>query len=255
MAITLTDTHCHLDFEPLSSYRDFVFRSCAAKGVTRFLVPATDVNNWGAIQSLAESVPAVYYALGLHPAYCGVHIDAHLDLLDAALTASNSKLVALGEAGLDRRFDQAHFQQALFEAQLALASKHRLPMIIHSLGRHQQVAKLLASSSGVRGVVHAFSGGYQEAKLLVDQGLLLGVGSVICRGSKKTRDAISRLPVDALLLETDAPDMYLPRSKSRIGTPLDCLAILEELADLLAMDRLDLAEKLERNCELLFFEG
>ena len=248
----LCDTHCHLDLEPLKSYLPFVLKSSSAQGVNKFIVPGVTKDAWSSIQSLACSHPEVFYALGLHPAVIDQHCVSDLNELSERIRADSNKCVAVGEIGLDRRYANEGQQERLFCLQLELARDLGKPVIIHSVGRHQRVLDLLKTVPGVHGVIHAFSGSAEQANQYVGLGFMLGAGSLVLR-SKKTRDAFKSVPLSVILLETDSPDMFLPTSSSRCGSPLDLLVILQELAAIhgLAVD--EAARAFQENCEKLFF--
>lgn len=253
MARGLCDTHCHLDLEPIRSNLSFVLDSSKACGVDRFIVPATTRKSWSSIEVLADQHSEIYFAQGLHPAFIDTHLPEDIVCLEEMLKRRHLKCLAVGEIGLDRRYAQEVRQEELFRAQLYVAKACCLPVIIHSVGRHDRVLEILNEASGVHGVVHAYSGSKEQAMRFVELGFKLGAGSLLLR-SRKTRDAFQFVPLDSILLETDSPDMYLPSSRSRCGTPLDLLVILRELCALRGLDMDFAAEALQQNCEKLFFQ-
>lgn len=253
MARGLCDTHCHLDLEPLRSYLPFVLASSHARGVSRFIVPATTRNSWAPIAALADRYSEIYFAQGLHPAFIDVHESEDIAFLEEMLKHRHLKCLAVGEIGLDRRYPQETRQEEFFRMQLEVAKASGLPVIIHSVGRHHRVLEILNELSGVHGVVHAYSGSKEQAMKFVELGFKLGAGSLLFR-SRKTRDAFQTVPLDSILLETDSPDMYLPSSKSRCGSPLDLIFVLRELCNLRGLDMEFAAEFLQKNCEKLFFQ-
>lgn len=253
MARGLCDTHCHLDLEPIRSHLSFVLDSSKACGVDRFIVPATTRKSWSSIEGLGDQYPEIYFALGLHPAFIDKHAPEDVVCLEEMLKRRHLKCLAVGEIGLDRRYAQEVRQEELFRAQLEVAKASRLPVIIHSVGRHDRVLEILNEVSGVHGVVHAYSGSKEQAVRFVEQGFKLGAGSLLLR-SRKTRDAFQVVPLDSILLETDSPDMYLPSSSSRCGSPLDLLIVLRELCALRGLDVDFAAGVLQQNCEKLFFQ-
>lgn len=254
MVAELCDTHCHLDMEPLRSYLPFVLDSSAAQGISSFVVPAVSAENWSCVESLSQQYPQIFYGLGLHPAFIDQHSLADVQLLADKLKQSRRQCVALGEVGLDRRYPNDRFQESLFVQQLELAREYSLPVIIHSVGRHNRVLELLKTVSGVRGVIHAYSGSKEQAMQFVDAGMYLGAGSLVLRSAKTSR-AFESVPLNAILLETDSPDMYLPSSSSKCGSPIDLLLVLRELAALRGVSVELAAQAFQENCEKLFFSG
>ena len=177
------------------------------------IVPAIEVDRFERVLDLARRHDALYAALGLHPIVIEHHLDEHLDVLDAALQTRENKLVAMGEIGLDLYRDNPQFerQQTILDAQLRLAKRHDLPVILHSRRTHDKLAMHLKRIDLPRkGVVHGFSGSLQQAQRFIELGYKIGVGGTITYPrASKTRDVMAQLPLSALLLETDAPDMPL----------------------------------------------
>lgn len=249
-----TDTHCHLDFKIYEACLPFVLRSARAKGVSRFVIPSIAKDNWGLVRSLVKAHSGLDYALGLHPVFHARHKAEHLQDLERALIDKDSACLAIGEIGLDARAGADGKQYALFTEQLSIARRVGLPVIIHSVRSHAKVLAALKAHGIVKGVIHAFSGSYEEAKAFVAQGFFLGVGSVICRSSGgKTIEAFKKLPSDALVLETDSPDMYLPGNKSMLGTPLDIERIYKRLCEHRNASHDELFVQIERNVDALFY--
>ncbi|KZZ62577.1 MAG: TatD family hydrolase [Oleiphilaceae bacterium] len=255
MAVRLIDTHCHLNFPPLRQNIATLIEQAHSNGVVGFVVPATNSSDWKELLGLSEKYPEIMHvALGVHPCFISQESLSN-DLLSDQLQALSKHFIAIGECGLDARFDNLEQQLNIFEMQLELAGKLDKPVIMHSVRRHQEVLDLVKKCGLHWGVVHAFSGSYEQAKQFVDQGLHLGVGGVIKRNKGKTYDAFKRMPVDALLIETDSPDMYLPGNPERQGSPLDILEILSELSEMKQLDKESLADALQNNCQKLFFSS
>lgn len=254
MRRVFTDTHCHLDSHVFKECLPFVLGSARAKGVERFIVPSVSRDAWGAVLALSKNIGGVTFALGLHPVFLAQHRLQHLVELERLLALSSESCVAVGEIGLDARIGELDSQHEYFSEQLSIAVRFDLPVIVHSVRSHAAVLKALKFGGNSRGVIHAFSGSYAEAKAFVDQGFYLGIGSVICRSrAGKTYEAIRKLPVDALLLETDSPDMYLPTSPSKLGSPLDIIQIYSRLCEIKELNREELSFQIECNVDSLFF--
>lgn len=249
----LVDTHCHLDFAVFDD--DFAGRlkQWQGQGLERYLVPAVNAANWSAVRSLAHHYPSIFYALGIHPCFLRGVTDKALDDLAVLLAQPDVSLVALGEIGLDGRFADTSKQMEIFEAQLLLAKKFALPVIIHSVKTHNEVLRLAKKHQITQGVIHAFSGSYEQAMAFVELGFCLGAGSVLCyEKARKTRAAFAKIPAEAILLETDAPDMVLPVAQKGQGQPSDARVILRDLALLRESDENSLAEVLWQNAERCF---
>lgn len=252
------DTHCHLDFAQFAGRLTHHLSDWQRLGIERYVVPAVDRDSWGPLQALAARHDACSIALGLHPCFLSRHADEDdLQALDALLVSSlaseASRVVAVGEIGLDYRQDEVARQRVLFEAQLNCAAEHNLPVIVHSVRAHADVFRLI-KRTGVRGgVVHAFAGSYEQAAQFVSLGFKIGVGSIICFDrAVKTRKAIAKLPLTALVLETDSPDMVLPNRKKGSGSPADLMRIFEILCAVRAESAVEIELALFANSKQVF---
>jgi TatD DNase family protein len=206
-----TDTHCHLDAPEFDADRAAVVARARAAGVVRLVLPAVAVANFGAVRALAQAHDAVY-ALGIHPLYVGRAAEADLERLHQALQAQRGdpRLVAVGEIGLDHfvpGLDRAK-QERFYLAQLTLAREAGLPVILHVRRSADALLKGL-SRIGVRGgIAHAFNGSAVQASHFVALGFKLGFGGAMTHErALQIRRLASTLPEQALVLETDAPDI------------------------------------------------
>lgn len=214
-AMKLIDTHCHFDVEDFDADRAEVAARTLAAGVDTVVIPGYVARLWDKLFSVCEAfeAPRLLPAPGLHPCYVREHEEAHLARLDALL--ATRACVAVGEIGLDYFLDDIKSpelkqkQQDFFRAQLALAEKHGKPVILHVRKAHQDVIHILQSVKfRGGGIVHAYSGGIEEARHYVKQGFRLGIGGPLTYDqSKRLRSVVSDMPLEALVLETDAPDM------------------------------------------------
>ncbi|UXY16618.1 TatD family hydrolase [Chitiniphilus purpureus] len=203
----LIDSHCHLDAAEFDDDRDQVVRRALAAGVAQLLVPAVTAATFAATLATRERYGCAV-ALGLHPLYEAGHRDAHLAQL-AALVAQ-ARPVAVGEIGLDffvPGLDAAR-QVAFFEAQLRLARDFDLPVIVHIRRSQDQVLKYLRKWGVRGGIAHAFNGSRQQADAFLKLGFKLGFGGAMTYGgSQRIRRLAAELPLEAIVLETDAPDI------------------------------------------------
>lgn len=253
---TFIDTHCHLDFSEFSIDFDRRLARWHAEGVRAFVVPAVSPENWEQVLRLSEQHSSIFPALGIHPYFLNQCGDDALASLERSLKRYHDRLVALGEIGLDARFDNLPEQQVIFEAQLELAKEYDLPVIVHAVKAHTQVYASLRTTRIAKGVIHAFSGSLQEAQNYTSLGFLLGVGSVICYSrAAKTRATIKSLPLDVLVLETDSPDMVLPGSIKGEGEPSDLVSIFSALCELREESPSELAKALNANAVAVFGHG
>ncbi|MCH7377558.1 TatD family hydrolase [Aeromonas sp. MR19] len=231
----LIDTHCHLDFPVFDPDRAALLAECRQLGVGEYIIPAVGEENWARVMALAEQYPGITYGLGIHPWYVGTQTQGALTRLQVLLAARPPGLVAVGECGLDLRSQvPQEGQLAWFEAQIRLAMEHELPLIVHSVRANDTVAKILRRFKPARGgVIHAFSGSLHQAEVFWQLGFRLGIGGVISyERANKTREAIRDMPLEALLLETDAPDMPLQGLQGIPNTPANLPKIAQLLAEL-----------------------
>lgn len=248
------DTHCHFDFPPFCGDETQSIQRAALAGVRRIIVPAVEAERFERVLALANGHPQLLAALGLHPVAIARHDDQGLALLEHYLRQAPARLVAIGEIGLDDYIDRPLMERqiALLDAQLQLAKRYDLPVILHSRRTHDRLAMILRRHQlPSTGVVHGFAGSYEQALAFTKLGYYLGVGGTITYArANKTRQAMARLPLTRLLLETDAPDMPVsgfqgqPNRPERLRITFEALCQLrpeppELIADTLYRNSLD----------------
>jgi TatD DNase family protein len=233
--LTWVDTHCHLDASEFDADRDEVRHQALQAGVTQCLFPAVEAANFDAVRLLAHrhNAPRDVYALGIHPLYTPAAIEAHLQQLDAALQQhrNDPQLVAVGEIGLDGFVPEINSneawdkQQHFYRAQLKLARQHQLPVVLHVRRSVDALLKGLRDITVKGGIAHAFNGSLQQAQAFIEMGFKLGFGGALTfdRALQLHRLA-TRLPLTAIVLETDAPDipphwLYTPAEQRAQGVP------------------------------------
>ena len=254
------DTHCHLDAAEFDADREAVREAARQVGVTRCVIPAVHAGHWPDVAQLAERHGDAY-ALGIHPLYVPQAQEADLLALDHALTErrDDPRLVAVGEIGLDFFVpelctpDMRERQWFFYTAQLKLAQKHGLPVILHVRRSADLLLKGLRQCPVVSGIAHAFNGSSQQAKAFVDMGFVLGFGGTLTyERSLQLRRLACELPLSALVLETDAPDippqwLYQTAEQRALGaaqgrnSPAELPRIAQVLAGLRGVPLADLA--------------
>ena len=225
------DTHCHLDAPEFGAEMPVIRARAAERGVALCVIPAVAVFNFGTVRELAR-VQGDAYALGIHPLCTGDAQVSDLEALEAELSLhrGDPRLVAVGEIGLDYFVagldsdKQAHF----FHTQLQLARKHDLPVLIHVRRSVDKVLKHLRQTAGGRpwrGIAHAFNGSEQQANACIEIGLKLGFGGAVTfERALQLRRLAATLPLDSLVMETDAPDIqphwiYRTQAQRAAGAP------------------------------------
>ncbi|WP_211313933.1 TatD family hydrolase [Brenneria roseae] len=250
------DTHCHFDFPLFYDNCLVSLQLAAAAGVERIIIPAVASRHFERVLTLARSHSPLYSALGLHPLYISRHADADLTQLAANLQQKPEKLVAVGEIGLDLYMQEPQFERQcmMLEAQLKLAKQYDLPVILHSRRTHDRLAQLLRRVDVPRtGVVHGFAGSLEQAQAFIRLGYFIGVGGTITYSrANKTRQAIARLPLDRLLLETDAPDMPVSGYQGQPNRPERVIDVFRSLCQLRPEPAEELAAAIYQNTLRLF---
>ena len=247
------DTHCHLNFSVFDRSRKRLLAACLQANIELIVVPGTQYHDWELINQLCQNGKHLKPAFGLHPYFIKNHEEWHLEELDNYLARCAGLVVGVGEVGLDYFVGDIERQQYFFEAQLSLASKHALPVIIHSRKAHNQIIKTIKKYDLIGGVVHAFSGSEQELSQFSALGLKIGVGGVITwPKSIKTRKAIKNAPLSCLVLETDSPDMPVAGQSKGESTPLNILRIFESLCEIRTESPQELAAALWQNSLALY---
>ena len=205
------DTHCHLDAAEFDADRDAVREQSRALGVDLCVYPAVDVKAGDAVRQLAHRHGDVY-ALGIHPLYTPQATQTDVEALSSALQLhrGDARLVAVGEIGLDGfvpGLDMA-WQEELLRAQLELARTLDLPVILHVRRSAERLLQHLRQVRVRGGIAHAFNGSWQQARAFADLGFCLGFGGALTyERATRLRQLACDLPLEALVVETDAPDI------------------------------------------------
>ncbi len=216
----LFDTHCHLDLPAFEGDRAAVLDRARRAGVREFLVPGVERKGWERLLALCRDERGLYPALGLHPVFTGRHDSRDLKALERYLAAG--EVVAVGEIGLDYQVADADrpAQRALLDAQLAIAREAALPVVLHVRKAHEDALAALKRSPVPGGFAHAFNGSLEQARRYRDMGFALGFGGMLTyERSTRLRRLARELPLDALVLETDAPDLTVASHRGERNSP------------------------------------
>ena len=241
--MNITDTHCHLDVADFDCDRNEVLKRCRAAGIARIIIPGIEAKTWPKLLELCQSNKVLYPALGLHPVFIDQH-QADINTLEQLVEKYSP--VAIGEIGLDfyiKELDQDK-QLALFEQQLLIAKNHHLPVILHVRKAHDQVLKLLTKIMVKGGFCHAFNGSRQQADKYLSLGFKLGFGGTLTYANSTKIHALAKeLPLEAIVLETDAPDMVVESHRGERNSPEYVIESLAALAKVRAEDIAVIAEQ------------
>lgn len=252
------DTHCHLDAAEFAADRAAVYQRACEAGMVGCLVPSVSMRHVQDVENCCRDFPACVPAYGIHPLYTPQATLEDLEQLDAWLTVHPA--VAVGEIGLDGFVPSLDWQRQMdfFMAQLSLARKHDLPVILHLRRAVEAVIQALKRIPVRGGVAHAFNGSTQQAQQLIDMGFCLGFGGAMTfTGSSRIRRLATDLPLSAMVLETDAPDIspawlyttdpVTGKNQPGRNEPGELPAIAQVMADLRQMPVADLLDLTRRN--------
>jgi TatD DNase family protein len=249
----LVDTHAHLDDASFDADRSPMFDRAAAAGVRRWIVPAIDRGNWEAIEHVCRAREGAYPAYGLHPLVIDKHRDEHLAELPDWLEGHGA--VAVGEIGLDFYVEglDPERQREMFVRQLHIAKEHDLPVIVHARRAFEETIHTLRRIGGLRGVVHSFAGSEEQARQLFEMGFHIGIGGPVTYDrANRIRRVVAQMPLEWLLLETDAPDQPCAHRRGERNEPAFMVDVLETIASLRATDAAEVAATTTANAERLF---
>ncbi|MCJ8320382.1 MAG: TatD family hydrolase [Colwellia sp.] len=284
-----TDSHCHLDFDEFNSFdqqSNQLIAQCYKANIHQIIVPSIHPDNWQKVLTLATKYSqrrysknehannkvtnpdeciaqpitsaTIYACLGIHPWFLTNLNHTHLDDLARNVEKNSDNIVAIGETGIDgaivKQQDNLNQQIDFFSYQLELAKRHHLPVIVHHRQSHQHIIPMLKKLQLAKsGIIHAFSGSYQQAKDYLDLGFKLGIGGTITYPrARKTINAIKRLPLSSLVLETDAPAMPLFGQQGKVNSPLALLTIFKSLVEIRDEEKEEIAQQIESNINQVF---
>ena len=206
----MVDTHAHIDDPQYQDNLEAFIAQQQSEGVEAILVPGVEVATLAAVREVCQRFPGYLYpAIGLHPENITPNWEQDLDTMESDLKARESEYIAIGEIGLDYHFDTTYKleQQAALRRQLSWAVERDLPVMIHSRDATEDCLNILREFPHLRGVMHCYSGSNETAKQIIDMGLYLGIGGVITFKNCKLRENLTGIPLERLVLETDAPYM------------------------------------------------
>lgn len=230
----LIDTHCHLDASEFDADRSHVALQAIQHGVSKIVIPAVARYNFDAVIQLCNQHQNCAYALGIHPMYVDNATPQDIETLKTYVEKYNP--VAIGEIGLDYFVTKANIevQTYFFTEQLKIAKEYDLPVILHVRHAVDDVLKYLRRYEIKSGIAHAFNGSFQQAEQFIGLGFKLGFGGAMTYSrALRIRELATKLPLEAIVLETDSPDIP-PEwiGKNGRNTPLELPKIAQVLADL-----------------------
>jgi TatD DNase family protein len=256
-ALTFTDSHCHLDFDEFSANLIPLLQHCAMLNIQQIVVPAVSPDNWHKVLTLANSENScgvkLLPCLGIHPWFLAKLTNEDLNALLKLATQHSNRLFAIGECGIDaiiaKQQNNMAQQQHFFEQQIILSAQLAKPLVVHHRQSHDKILPLLKQHKlTCGGIIHAFSGSYQQAMQYISLGFKLGIGGTITyERAQKTINTVKRVPLTSLVLETDAPSMPLHGFQGEINSPIRIIDVFNTLCEIRAESAEIIAEQLQIN--------
>ncbi len=202
----LVDSHCHLDFPDFAEERDAVIARARAAGIGTMLTIGTRLDQFPAVRSIAEAYDDVWCSVGAHPHEAADHAATNADEL--AALAAHPRVVGIGETGLDFHYEHSphDVQEFVFRAHIAASRASGLPLIVHAREADDAVARILREERPPPGVLHCFSSGRALAEAALELGFYISISGIVTfRNADDLRAIVRDVPLDRLLVETDAP--------------------------------------------------
>jgi TatD DNase family protein len=260
----MVDSHCHLDSRQFDADREAVIVRSVESGVTRIVNPGVDLPSSRTAVIIAQQHEHIYAAVGVHP-HEAKTLDA-VALAELRKLAASPKIVAMGEIGLDyyRDLSPRAVQRRAFQSQLELGAELGLPIIIHDRDAHDDVSAMLhdwcsaldarhSSLHGRIGVLHAFSGDVALAERALAMGFFIGVGGpVTYKNAGRLRDVVRAIPLERLLIETDAPYLTPHPQRGQRNEPAYVQFVAQAVADVRGLTLVQVAAQTSANARALF---
>ena len=249
----LFDSHCHLDASEFDHDRAAVIERARTAGVSSQVVPAVTAASWPKLRDVCTLAPGLHAAYGLHPMFLAEHRPEHLQQLGDWLQRESP--CAIGECGLDFYVEglDPDSQRYYFQGQLQLARTFDLPLIVHARRAVDEVILRIRRVGGLRGVVHSFSGSAEQARQLWELGFMIGLGGPLTyTRANRLRSLVTQMPLEYLLLETDAPDQPDADIRGQRNEPARLTRILATVAELRQQPAEEIAAQTTANARRLF---
>ena len=248
------ETHAHYDDEQFDADRNELLSSLADGGVGLVVNPSVTAENAKKVLAMAEKYPFFYAAVGVHPENCANYDENELAQLRTL--AQHPKCVAIGEIGLDYYWEEnppREFQQRVFREQMALARELNLPVIVHDREAHADSLTIVKEFPEVKGVFHCYSGSAEMAKELLKLGWMISfTGVVTYKNARKTVEAAEVVPLDRLMIETDAPYMSPVPKRGTRNDSRYLIYIAEKLAEIKGISTEEMIRITEENAKRFF---
>ncbi|MBO9623155.1 MAG: TatD family hydrolase [Sphingomonas sp.] len=252
----LADSHCHLIYKGLGEQQPEVLARAREAGVVAMLNISTRENEWDQVIAVAEREPDVWASVGIHPHEADQHPD--VDTAKLVERAAHPRVVGIGESGLDYYYDHSDRdrQRASFRAHVAACRETQLPLIVHTRDAEADTADILRDEMGkgaYPGVIHCFTASREFSEIALELGFYISISGIVTfKNARDLQETASRLPLDRLLIETDAPFLAPVPHRGKTGEPAFVADTCRFLAGLRGEDPEMLAEATRQNFHKLF---
>jgi TatD DNase family protein len=202
----LVDSHCHLDFPDFAEEREAVIDRARAAGIGTMVTICTRLDQFLAVRAIAEADDDIWCSVGVHPHEAADYAETSIE--DLAALAVHPRVIGIGETGLDFHYDHSprEVQERVFRTHIAASQASRLPLIIHAREADAEIARILREEQATAGVLHCFSSGRALADAALDLGFYISISGIVTfRNAEELRAIVRDVPLDRLLVETDAP--------------------------------------------------
>lgn len=254
----IIDTHAHYDDEQFDEDREEILGKMQDAGIGMIMDAGSTILSWDKIVKLTEEYPFVYGAIGVHPDEVGNLDETQFARMERLL--DKEKIKAVGEIGLDYYWDKENhdLQKKWFRAQMELAKRTGLPMIVHSREAAADTLEEIraAQDERLRGVIHCFSYSPEMADEYLEMGYYIGVGGVVTfKNAKKLKEVVKMLPLDRILLETDCPYLAPEPNRGRRNSSLNLPYVAAAIGELKGADADEVIRVTNENAKKMYFGG
>ncbi len=252
----LADSHCHLNYKGLAEDQPAILARARARGVTAMLNIATRESEWDAVVATAEREPDVWATVGIHPNEADTHSD--VDTARLVARAAHPRVVGIGETGLDYFYEHSakSAQQNSFRAHIRAARETGLPIVVHTRDAEDDTIAIMAEEmeqGAYPGVIHCFTASGAFADKALDLGLYISISGIVTfKNARDLQETAARLPIERLLIETDAPFLAPVPNRGKTGEPAFVADTAAFLAKLRGEDEMALCERTAQNFHALF---
>jgi len=248
----LIDTHTHIDLDDFEDVGEII-QNAKNAGVKKLLIPSVDRSSFKKVIAISEQYEGVYCALGIHPTEAQKAIDNDYDKIIEL--AANKNVVAIGECGLDYYWDKTFIdeQKGAFLKQIKIAITLKKPLIVHDREAHKDCFDMLKDLSQVPVIMHCFSGSLEFARECVKKGFYIALGGVVTfKNAKKSHEIAKEIPLENLLLETDAPYLTPVPFRGKRNEPAYVKFVAQEIANIRGVSFEEIAQVTTQNAREVF---